>query len=379
MKVLILSCNTGQGHNSAAKAVQERMTELGNECVIKDTLAYASKLYSKGICNSYTKIVMHTPKAFGAGYRFSKSITYSPGKIKSLAYASNMLCSKKLYDDIVSGGFEAVICTHVFAGQAITHVKHKHGLDLPTYVVSTDYSFCPFFDELDVDKYFIPMEHNVGEFIGRGIPRDKIIPTGIPVSGKFSREIDKDTAKAALEIKQGRKLCLIMSGSMGYGDIYELIDKMVEENIPDTDILVIAGNNHKLFEGVNEKYADNDSVSAIGFTDKVYLFMKACDVVITKPGGLSSTESMVCNVPLVLTKPIPGCETENFELLTNLGCAVSGKKTDYAAMEIEKLLTDDDYTESIIENQRRYIRKNSAEIICDIVLKGKNAENEFVS
>ena len=118
MKILMLSCNTGQGHNSAAKAVCEQFIKLGEECVVKDTLAYASEYYSKLICESYTKIVMHTPRAFGAGYKLCKSMP-TVSKIKSVPYISNMLTTKKLYDDIIEGGFEAVVCTHVFAGQAV--------------------------------------------------------------------------------------------------------------------------------------------------------------------------------------------------------------------------------------------------------------------
>ncbi len=379
MKVLILSCNTGQGHNSAAKAVGEKLSELGCEYVIKDTLLYASKFYSKGISKSYNKIVMHTPRAFGVGYRFSKSIVYTQGRPKSIAYASNMLCSKKMYNDIISEQFDAVVCTHVFAGQAITHVKHKHGLEIPIYMISTDYSFCPFYDELDADKYFISMKEIENEYFERGLNKDKIVPSGIPVSGKFLTDIDKTSAKQALQIPERHKVCLVMSGSMGYGDIYQLIDKILAYNIENTYIIIISGNNKKLYNGLAEKYGDNTSVCVIGYTDKVFMYMKASDVVVTKPGGLSSTETMVCSVPLVLTKPIPGCETENFDLLTRLGAAYPGQKTDEAASGIAKILTDEKTAKSIVEMQNKYINKNAAKTICDIVLRGKVPENEFVS
>ena len=378
MKVLILSCNTGQGHNSAAKAIMESVIESGGDCVIKDALSYASEKYSKRICESYNKIVLYTPKAFGAGYRLCKTIP-SGGSIKSLAYISNMLCCKRLYDEIIAESFDAVICTHVFAGQAMTHIRHKYSLDIPVYIVSTDYSFCPFFNELDVDMYFIPMREILYEFTERRIPECKLLPTGIPVSKRFSAELDKISARKALSLDESRKLCLIMSGSMGYGDIYGLIDEIKNRALSGVSIIVIAGNNEKLKNGISEKYAQTSGISAIGFTDKVDLYMKACDVVVTKPGGLSSTEAMVSNIPLVLTKPIPGCETENFELLTGLGVAVGAKHPSEAADKIEALLLSENAREKMILMQKRYICRESAGNIVNWVMKGKLKKDEFVS
>ncbi len=377
MKVLILSCNTGQGHNSAAKAVMERFLATGNECVFKDSLAYVSKLYSKSISNSYNKIVLHTPRAFGAGYRLSKAMK---GRyLKSYAYAANMMCSNRIYEDIVSGGFDAIVCTHVFPGQAVTHVKHKYGLDIPLYIVATDYSFAPFYNEIDADMFFICMKEITSEFTTRGIHVEKILPTGIPVSEKFNLQIDKTEARSMLGLDKDKKICLVMSGSMGYGNIYDLIDRILHEDIPNLEVRVIAGKNRKLKKGIDAEYAKDSRVSCIGYTDKVNLYMKACDVVVTKPGGLSSTEAMVSNIPLVLTKPIPGCETENFRLITKLGCALPGTKPKEASAAVRDILTDSSVSEKMISMQNRYITKNSAELITDCVMKGKLSQNEFVS
>ncbi len=372
MKALILSCNTGQGHNSAAFAVRDMFISMGYECDTKDALAYASKMFSKSVSESYNSIVMHTPKAFGVGYRYSKSKKYAPGKTKSAFYAMNMMYSKKLYLDILKAGYDIVLCTHVFAAQSMTHVKHKHGLNIPLYVIATDYSFCPYYDELDVEKYFISLESVRREFIERGIPENKIVPTGIPVSAKFNTDMTKEEARQALHLTNDRFLCVIMSGSMGFGNIYGFIDRILELGLEKFDILVIAGNNYKLKRGITDKYEKYDNISAIGFTTEVHLFMKACDLVVTKPGGLSSTEAMVSNVPLILTGPIPGCETENYEILTGLGAAVGGKTLEEAAEAFKKIMTDKEFAKSITDNQKKYINPNSARDICLYAL-GKDA------
>ncbi len=370
MKILVLSCNTGQGHNSAAKAVQEKFISLGHECVVKDALKYASKIVSDGVSESYNKIVMHTPKAFGVGYRFSKSMTYNEGELKSPVYAMNMAYSKRICSDILEEGYDAVVCCHVFPAQAVTHAKHKHGLDIPIYVVATDYSFSPFYDELDVDKFFISMKEVKHEYVDRGIPEEKIVPTGIPVSQRFTDRMAKDEARALLGLVNDRFLCVIMSGSMGFGNIYKLIDNILERPISGYDILVICGNNTKLMNGINEKYCRYSNIAAIGYTTDVHLYMKACDLVITKPGGLSSTEAMVSNVPLVLTSPIPGCETENYDLLTRLGAALPGKDIEKAALAFETILFDKTVGTLVVMNQEKYINKTGAAEICECILKG---------
>ena len=368
MKLLVLSCNTGQGHNSAASAVKECFINMGHSCEIKDALSYTSKWFSDGVSKSYNKIVLHAPKAFGVGYRYSKSIVYNPGKLKSAAYGMNMLYSKQLYLDLIKGGYDAVICTHLFAAQSITHVKHKHNFKIPAFVVSTDYSYRPFFDELDVEGYFISMPEVIHEYLARKLPEDKIYPYGIPVAKRFTVEVSKNEARQQLGIGNDGFISLIMSGSMGFGNIYDVIDELLANDFPEHKIIIIAGKNKKLLKGIKYRYAEYDNVTCIGFTDKVHLYMKACDVVISKPGGLSSTEAMVSNIPLVLSEPIPGCESENFELLTKLGAALSGRAINDVVSSVKSLMEDKNLYNSVIEKQNRYINKNAAQNICECVI-----------
>ncbi len=369
MKVLILSCNTGAGHNSAAAAVKNMMIKLGHECVTKDALGYASEFFSKGVSNSYNSIVMHTPKAFGIGYRYCKKKNYTPGRVKSASYAINMMYSKKLFLDILRDGYDAVLCTHVFAAQSITHVKHKHGLKIPVYVIATDYSFCPYSDELDMNRYFISLESIKDEYLSRGIPEDKIVPSGIPVSDKFLENISKKQAREHLGIYTDNFLCVIMSGSMGFGNVENFIDKVLERNVDGYDIIVITGNNDKLHKQIDSKYASYRNINAIGFTTDVHLYMKASDLVVTKPGGLSSTEAMVCNIPMILTSPIPGVETENYDTLTKLGVAIGGDSDVKASYAFEEIVNDSGLGYQIMYNQKKYINPDAAKEICRYVLK----------
>lgn len=364
MKILILTCNTGEGHNSAAKAIAEQLERDGHSSVIKDALAFASPWFSKMVCESYRAMVLRTPHAMSAIYKISKK-TANP-KFKSLVYAATNLMSKKLYDVIIDSDIDAVICTHVFAAQAMSHIKKKRDPELPVYVVSTDYGFCPFFEEIRVDGYFIPMEMLRSDFLRRGVKSDKIIVSGIPVSGKFMHPMDKATAREQLGVASDARVCIVMSGSMGFGDIYDMLDRVIDDMPENTRIFVLAGNNKKLYDGVNEEY-DGSVVTPVSFTNLVSVYMAAADVVVTKPGGLSSTEAMVSNTPLVLAKPIPGCESENYMLLTGIGAAMGGKKSRDAAAAVCALLGSEEQCEKIRQHQREFICQRSAEIICDTV------------
>lgn len=364
MKVLILTCNTGEGHNSAAKAIAEQLERDGHSAVVKDALAFASQWFSSLICESYSAIVLRTPHAFGVVYKVSKRVA-NP-KFKSLVYAATNLMTKKLCDFITANEFDAVVCTHVFAAQAMSHVKKKHGTDLSVYVVSTDYGFCPFFEEIRVDGYFIPMEMLRSDFLRRGVKSDKIIVSGIPVSGKFMHPMDRAVAREQLGVAEDARVCIVMSGSMGYGDIYDMLDRVIENMPQNTRIFVLAGNNKKLFDGVGEYY-DSAVVTPVSYTNLVSVYMAAADVVVTKPGGLSSTEAMVSNVPLVLAKPIPGCESENYMLLTGIGAAEGGKKSREAAEAICRLLDSEEECERVRKHQREFICPHSAEIISEVV------------
>ncbi|MDD6284234.1 MAG: glycosyltransferase [Firmicutes bacterium] len=366
MNILILSCNTGEGHNSAAKAIAEQFMCDGHDCVIKDALAFASPKFSKFICDSYKQIVLRTPYAFGAMYKISKAVA-NPN-MKSLVYASSMVCAKKMYDFISSYKFDAVVSTHLFAAQAMTHIKNRYKLSLPSYIVSTDYGFCPFFEELDVERYFIPMEMLRSDFLRRGVSSDKIVVSGIPVAKRFMQLMDKAQARERLGVSMDCHMCIIMSGSMGYGDIYNMLDGVVANMPQNTRIFVLAGNNDKLLNGVNNRYSSS-VVRAIGFTNEVNVYMAAADVLVTKPGGLTSTEAMVSNVPLVLAKPIPGCESENYLLLTGIGAAKGGKKAADAAENICLLLSNENERRKVIDRQNEYICKRSAEIICDTIAR----------
>ena len=367
MKVLILSCNTGEGHNSAGKALLEQFLKMGVKCEMKDALLFASSKVSRRASKIYVWSTVAFPSLFKGAYRAGKLISSAKGK--SPVYLANMSYAGKLYEYICRNGFDTVVMPHLFPAEAMTFIKKKYSPDILTYDVSTDYTCIPFVEETDLDYYFIPHEDLSGEFIEKGISKEKLIVSGIPVASRFSGKIDRDSARKLLDIPKDISLVLIMTGSMGYGDVETTLNGLRKRMGEKTWIYIFCGNNVKIKEQLARVSAKDSRIRPLEFTDKVDVYMDAADLLFTKPGGLTSTEAAVKMLPIVHTKPIPGCEEKNAEFFQEHGIALSNTNGDALVSEGIELLYDASIKARMIENQARTINSHAAEDICLQILR----------
>ena len=183
MKVLLLSCNTGGGHNSAALAIKDCFESLNVECNIKDSLAYGSAKSSKIISGGHVFIYRNMPKLFGVGYKFEENHPPKSGKTSLMFNLATMGC-ENIVKDIKQSRYDAVVCTHIFSAMLMTKIRKQGLLNVPTYLVATDYTCSPGVNQTDVDGYFIPAADLIQEFIDDGLDKDKLFVTGIPVNPK---------------------------------------------------------------------------------------------------------------------------------------------------------------------------------------------------
>ncbi len=195
MKILILSCNTGEGHNSSARALKKAMDSQGIECEVQDTLALISTDVSKNVSDVY--VYSTKSSLFEKAYRIGETVSSWENSVKSPVYMANKLYAKKLYDKLTEGGYDAVICVHLFPAEALTALRRKARLDIPSVFVMTDYTCIPFLPETELDRYVIAHEDLVEEFVEKGIPREKIVPLGIPVDEeRYGTRLDRNAARA---------------------------------------------------------------------------------------------------------------------------------------------------------------------------------------
>lgn len=363
-KILILTCGTGEGHNSAASAVSEALRELGIQTVRRDPVSFAGERAGRVVSGTYNQIIRKTPKMFGAIYRAGEAVDRV--RFRSPVYFANALYAKKLAAYILQEKFDAVVCTHLFAMEALTSIKARGFLTVPSYGVLTDYTCIPFFEETHLDEYFIPHADLTAELTAKGMDKEHLIPTGIPVSPRFTLHTEKSEARKLLGLPTDKKIVLIMTGGVGCGNSGEICASLLSLN-KELFLCVLAGRNGQMFDHIRSTF-DEKSVRAVSFTDKVNLFMNASDVLITKPGGLSSTEAAAANIPFVALITIPGCEERNAAFFSSRGLCLTALSPSQAAVEAAALVTDQERCRVMAECQRRDLPQNAAREIAQRIV-----------
>ncbi|MBQ8752606.1 MAG: glycosyl transferase [Clostridia bacterium] len=363
MKVLVLSCNTGQGHNTAGKAIQEEFLCRGVECDIVDALAFGGATFTKGTSFAYNQIVVKTPKLFGFGYRVCGAI--STDRVKSPAYLVNKLYRRHTWRYIVRGGYDTLVMPHVFPAQTITSIRRHYPLDAGCYNVSTDYTDIPFLEDLDVDAIFVPHEQLMPDFEARDI-RSPLVATGIPVSARFLQHKPQEEARTELGLPLDVPVYLLMSGSMGFGNLTDLIRALLKRGPKNAHLVVMGGNNEALKADLRREFA-GQRVTVLDFTDKVSDYMDAADVLFTKPGGLTTTEAAVKTIALVHTAPIPGVESANAAFFSKNKLSVTGDNLEELLHNAMPLLESEKAREEMRARQAAFIHRNSAAEICDYI------------
>lgn len=362
MKVLILSCSTGGGHNTAGKAIKERLIYEGHEAVMMDPFTLASESTARIIGNAYIWIASHIPNFFGFLYKLGGRISSS--RRKSPVYYANTLMVKYLKAYLEENRFDAIVMPHLYPAEIITGMKRRHMVLPPTVAVATDYTCIPFWEETECDYYIVPHRELLEENISRGLPEEKLYPLGIPVSMAFSEPHDKLKAKAKLHLPVDKPVFLVMSGSMGFGKMHLFVFELTRKLTHEEQLIIICGNNQKMYRILKRTYKRNKNVHITGYTDHVSQYMDASDVIFTKPGGLTSTEALVKNIPIVHTAAIPGCETKNSAFFVSRGLSLASEHVHVQVSQGITLAENKEIREAMIATQKKYAQPNaSADIV----------------
>ena len=321
-KVLILSCSTGQGHNSCAWAVQEYFTAKQVECTVADAFRFVSEKFAVFMGKGHSFMYRHIPGLFRRGYAYSKK---HPSLFREGTVIYKILAAgtSRMYQYIEKEKFDTVICTHVLAAIMLTQMQKSFPTALITAMIMTDYTCYPGMRATDLQMYFIPDGSLTEEFVKCGIPREKISAAGIPVCGDFYNRVEKRDAKRLLNIHAEHRHLLVMCGSMGCGPIEKMV-RRIYRNLPEnTEVSVICGTNKKLQRKLERIYRDTDRIHIAGYTKKMSLYMDSAELCLMKPGGLSVTEAAVKRLPMAYINAVAGCEQYNIDYFVRLGGAVS--------------------------------------------------------
>lgn len=333
MKLLILTCNTGGGHNSTAAAISEYFTSRGMECVVMDCLDFLSPAKAKLISDGHVLLYRKAPKLFGAGYRFEEN--HVPRYVRAQCDA----CADEFCEAVRQIGCDAVINVHVFPAMIMTAAVRQFGLSLPGYFVATDYTCSPGVSCAEMDAYFIPHWDLAEEFIRCGVPGDRLAATGIPVRECFCRSLPQAEARKRLDLPETGRMVLLACGSMGAGPMEELAQLLDQSMSPEDQLVVVCGTNKKLLEKLEKDHL-SDCVRLLGYTQEMDLYMDAADLLLTKAGGLTTTEAVMKRLPLVYINVIPGLESRNIDFMVRHDCAVTADTPEALSELVCSLLRD---------------------------------------
>ena len=357
-KLLILSSNNGQGHNSVAQAIIEAAEARGDAAVMIDALLFVSPQTSEFIEKVYINGTLHTPKLIGTGNEFAELLEKAGVQSREFTQAA-----RHLTRFIRANRFDSVIATHVFAAQILSSVDAEVRQKLTTAFVATDYSYVPFTSDTALDFYFLPHKKLLADFLKSAPGRNYVI-SGIPTRAAMREKRPKEEARGELALPQDRPIAIIMTGSMGFGDALPLLDALLLRST-DAYIVVMCGNNEKLRKTLTERYGASGRVKPISYTNQVSLYLDAADVLLSKPGGLSSTEAAVKEIPLVHMNPLPGWEEENVRFFAALGMSLSGKTAEEMADAAASLLSDRAAAQQMMRRQGEEINKHAADDVLD--------------
>ena len=371
-KILIFYGSYGGGHLSAAKSIRDYIEKNYSDSQVElvDCVEYVNKLFNKLTTKAYKDFSKNARWIWKHLYYDSES-----GSLSRICNTINRLMAIKLNRLIQEFQPDLIISTHPFSSQMCAILKEKGKLNCKVATILTDYA--PHNQWLVksefIDYYFVAQQGMVDDLVSRGVNRDKIHVTGIPLSSRFLQSYNKQKILEDYGLTSDKNTILFFAGGeFGFGKdkTFNRL-KAIIDNLPNLQVVAVAGRNEKMKERFDElvKTTRTESnVKILSFTNQVPELMSVSDLVITKPGGLTTTESLASGLPLIIIDPLPGQEEENAEFIENSGAGIWVKDSDHIATILLNIINNTDKLETMKSIVRLIAKKNSTQNIVETLL-----------
>lgn len=371
-KILIFYGSYGGGHLSAAKSIKEYIDThyQDTETTLVDCVEYVNHSFNKITTTAYNEMAKKVPWAWGKVYVKSKK-----GTMSKITHTSNKVMAIKLKQLFKTVQPDLIICTHPFASQMCAFLKKKKKIKSELATIMTDYAPHPQWltDSEYMNYYFVAHEEMKNQLIDAGIPAYKVFATGIPLSNRFLQSYNKQETLSTFGLQPNKKTILFFAGGefgLCKSKTYKMLEAMAE-NFDNIQIIAISGKNEKIkknFDEIVKEYNKEDSIKVLSYTNKVPELMSISDMVITKPGGLTTTESLASGLPIIVINPIPGQEEENAEFLEKQNLAIWVRKKDNVEDVLKNVFNNPSLMRKMKINARLFAKKHSTKDICKILL-----------
>lgn len=366
MKILIFTAATGGGHKRAAAALEAKINKLSPETEVKvvDAMKAIGKVYDKTICGGYHFMATKVPKLYGKCYKITdrKTLMY-----KAVMH-SNTMMSDKLLKTINEFEPDLVIICHPFVTTMISKLKRTGKTDVKAISLITDYDAHRTYIVPYIDAYVLGEPQMVNKLINEYEVDEKLIhPLGIPIFDRFTDTFSKEEICKREGLDPNLPTVLLMAGSFGVTSVLDFYKQLAVQG-KDMQFIVITGNNKKLYEhleDVSKELGAESRTKLLFFVDNVEDYMHISDVIVTKPGGLTVTESLACRLPLAIYSAFPGQERDNADFLVREKAAIMLDKKN-GAQQIIDLLGDTEKLEDMKKQCERLSMPDSAEKIFEL-------------
>lgn len=320
-RILILSEAFGAGHTKAAEAIREGIQQIDTEWKtdVVELGVWLRPRLSQMISGIYLKTLRYSPKLWGILYRRVQNRSVKP-RVEFILHRMIYAQVIKLIRDYKP---DVIIATHPFPSAVISRLK-RMGLNVPLHTVLTDYGAHGSWVSSGVDHYYLPSIQAKEQLMKLGVAEERLHVTGIPTHPKFWEKHDKTLIRKKLGLDH-RPTLLFMGGGMGIGLSEEMMDTFHQFR-EEIQILIITGRNQRIYSSLteNETYR-HPNIHIFGFVENIDELMDASDLLITKPGGVTSAEALTKQIPMIVLNPIPGQEEDNslFIIRNQLGVSVN--------------------------------------------------------
>jgi processive 1,2-diacylglycerol beta-glucosyltransferase len=370
-KVLILSASAGAGHIRAAQAIEKAILEMGaaREVLHVDTLEYTNKVFRSVYSKTYIDMVNHMPELLGWLYDFMDR----PWKRQKRRLALDMLNTRPFVKLLQRAKADIAICTHFLPSEIISWLTAKGRISHPQAIVVTDMDVHAMWLCRHFQHYFVPLEETRVHLEKLGIPSDKVTVSGIPIDPVFAQPKDKREMRRKHGLDPDRTTILISAGGFGVGQVEHLIHSLLELH-HSAQVVAICGKSEKLKAKLDDLASelpsgDRVGLRVVGYTKEMDELMSASDILVGKPGGLTTSEALAKGLVLCIVNPIPGQEERNSDHLLEEGVAIRCNNLPALAYKLDRLLDDPARLRKMQANVARMARPRAAYHVVEKLLE----------
>lgn len=364
--IIIVTASTGAGHNQAAANLKLKFESQGIYVHIVDMFKSTSKSMNTLVADGYKLLATRLPKAYGMIYKSADNRSFNRFVSKNVFLATEYRL-KWIFNEFKP---DLVISTHPFGAPIVGKLKEKGKITVPFVQIVTDFKAHYAYIHPQVDIYITASQYTANSLIERGIHHSKVFAYGIPTKEEFT------TAKPREFSSDKPFNMLIMGGSMGLNAMARALDQLlrVKQNLK---LTVVCGKNEELYQQFSHDYRaqiKTGQLAVLGFVDNIYELMDNADLIVSKPGGLTTTEAIQKCIPMIIPFAIPGQEQENTQFLVENQMAIEVQAVEDLYHHIEMLINDREYYQKMVVNMLSLSKTYSVDAIiklCVDLIEGK--------